>query len=349
MIEKFKTNFAAIALSENDQAGIIHANCPIPHFSFLDDFSDTFYLLSNISAAIAESENQMVEISFPANSDGSIRYCNDVAPFMLLDKMTKSSGSKLHVSFEGQNSLEKVLCAIHLKCNDENCVCFDKNHNEVFPVPVMWFEPSEVGDYEQKCQCFITNAAIMFADELEKASQEIEIEGASLDEILSLESHLWELLGNCYHARNGDSLSGELGFSSYLALREGKLYINISVITFGNSIRETFSHIPSTVQQMSDTTEDVSVFESDETKLADVLAINDVVTNGRSSKRGDKSGGLFKFFLAIKQMSTDYHATLMSGSGSLVQSSTEGENFYILPAHTPGTVITTRFKVDSVA
>ncbi len=345
MISIFQNNYSEH--SENDISSVQPANDSreLTDLSYIDKPFNAYGGLANLSADIQGLQKSQLLVSFVANDAESPLYLNDIAPFMLLSKMAKRNECNVNYDLSRHASLHKVLCSLNLTNSKRTCCCSCPRHVDVYPIPVAWYNPNDWNhltedDENKECQAFINGMSAQFRKQIKQFDAKYDLGETHLDELRELCKFLEEIMGNGEHARCPDNISfGEFGFACYMALRNGKLVINMSIISFGRTFGRT----------LEKKNVDVSMLNSSDSvtpNAQDALSIYGVIEDGLTSRDTNRPGGLHKFFNAAEAMSSRFEAILISGTGGLLRRPDVADQVFLVEIDTPGTILSTRFEID---
>ncbi len=308
-------------------------------FSFLDSLDATYTYLGQAAANIDDDTclEHAVIIAKNSDEDSATRYCKDLSPYIILDKMLDECSGNVSVDFNGHTSLQKVLCCLHLDKLIGECVCPEQNHEDVFPVPVQWYSPdAHKGlakfDKNSKRQQLFNNMASQFSVQFDMFRNKHPLDDTVKKNMDVLCSHLWEVLGNCEHARNSGK-DGNLGFAGFLVHRNGKMVCNLSIITIGQTIQESekikLGHDP----QLAFGTDDTQIDFSSASHLLEVLGRN---------------GGLGRLYKTTDSLSSNLELAIATGDICFIhkETNTNKKTYHLERRYIPGTIISSRFEVD---
>lgn len=320
----------------------------IAKFSLIDDTSEAFKSLYSVASGLTIESSKTCEVSFNPLDDNDNRYCHDIAPFMLLDRMMGASPKFTQVKMEEHESLKKAMCCLHLSEIVPVCRCNDPQHKELFGSPVVWLNPKfcHANDNTTSAEIFnreVIVACTKFEKQLLRFKDEYGLRDEVFSELESLETHLWEILSNVNHAIDDTPNSGELGFGFFLAKRGEKLYCNICVVTLGRTIFEAMTSDDSAVSFRIEANDSLHDF-------TEAMMILSIMKEGASSSRGFPGGGLHNFFRTTEELSSKLDVSLVSGNGIVVRKKDKDKDpvdIFIPPMKkTPGTIISVRFEVE---
>ena len=323
-------------------------------FSFLDSPDAAYTYLGQAAANIDGNTCSAYAVVVTPNNDNdeecARRYIKDISPYIILDKMLAEYSGALSVNFNKHTSLQKVLCCLQLVKLVNDCTCPDNAHEEVFPIPVTWYDPDTHTDLDEdhkksEKQKLFNDLAVAFGNQVDSFNTQHPLSTHIKDEMNVFEMHLREVLGNCEHARK-DGKYGDLGFCGFLAHRHGKMICNLSIITIGQTIQE--SEIAKSGQefQLIFEVDGIETNASAAAPLLEILGLND--EQQLASRR--KRGGLYNFYATSGALSSNLDLAIASGDICFVHKEGEDNNpkrtVHLNRRHIPGTVISSRFEVE---